>query len=292
MSETRINDQLEMLIHLLDDPDQEAFQQVCNEILAMGISAVEPLEEAWFNTNDQLARKRIEELVHSIQYDSIFSELSIWSAAGGYDLLRGFLIANRFQYPNLDEEKLLADLNKITRSVWIELNENLTSLEKIKVLNHVLFNVYDIGGEITDNLVPDQYFLSNLLQSGHGNALSIGILYIIIAEKLMLPVKGIDLTGNFIVAYTHVPTDFEFGYKPSSEVKFYINPFAMGAVFTKKEIYLYLEKSGIEPAENCFRPADNITILQRWCTNLIAAYTERGMKEKARTLKKFLRILG
>jgi hypothetical protein len=280
------------LIHLLDDPDQEAFHQVSNEILTLGLPAVEPLEEAWFNTNDNLTRQRIEELVHSLQYDSLFKELEVWVASGGQDLLRGYLIATRFQYPNLEEEKLLADLNKLTRSVWIELNENLTSLEKIKVLNHVLFGIIEIGGEITDIHIPDHYFLNNLLQSKHGNAVSIGMLYIIVAQKLMLPVKGVDLTGNFIACFTHVPSDFKDGYKPTSEVKFYINPFAMGAVFTRKEILLYLEKAGIVPTLNCFKPAGNITVLKRWCYDLMKAYIDSGMKEKAKELKSFVKILG
>jgi hypothetical protein len=285
-------DHLNLLIHLLDDPDQEAFQQVSHEILNLGLPAVEPLEEAWFNTNDQLTRQRIEELVHSIQYDGLYNELTAWVATGGADLLRGFLIATRFQYPNLEEEKLLSDLNKLTRSVWLELNDNLTSLEKIKVLNHVLFGINEIGGEITDTHVPDHFFLNNLLQSHRGNAISIGILYIIIAQKLTLPVKGVDLTGNFISCFTHVPADFKDDYKPVSEVKFYINPFAMGAVFTRKEILLYLEKAGIEPAVNCFSPTDNITVMKRWCYDLMQAYLEHGMKEKARELKSFLRILN
>ena len=283
---------LNLLIHLLDDPDQEAFQQVSNEILVLGLPAVEPLEEAWFNTSDQLTRQRIEEIVHSIQFDGLYSELESWKASGGVDLLRGFIIATKFQYPNLDESKLLSDLNRITRSVWLELNDNLTSLEKIKVLNHVLFGVTEIGGEITDIHVPDHFFLNNLLQSRHGNAVSIGILYIIIAQKLNLPVKGVDLTGNFIACFTHLPSDFGNDYKPINEVKFYINPFASGAVFTKKEIHLYLEKADIESSPKCFRPADNKTVIERWCKDLMQAYLQHGLKEKARELKTFIRILG
>jgi len=284
-------DQLNLLIHLLDDPDQEAFQQVCNEILAMGARAVEPLEEAWFNASDQLTRRRIEEIVHSIQYDSLNDELFAWVASGGHDLLRGFIIATRFQYPNLDEDKLLSEMNKLTRSIWLELNDNLTSLEKIKVVNHVLFSACEFGGEITDTAVPDHFFLNNLLQSKHGNAVSIGILYIIVAEKLMLPIRGVDLTGNFIACYTHLPTDFKEGYKPVSEVKFYINPFASGAVFTRKEILLYLEKAGLVPSENCFQPADNIKVLKRWSLDLMNAYLADGKPEKAKELKAFVRIL-
>ena len=283
---------LNLLIHLLDDPDQEAFRQVSNEILTLGLPAVEPLEEAWFNTNDRLTRQRIEELVHSIQFDGLYSDLSAWVAGGGKDLLRGFMIISRFQYPTLDEEKLLAQVNKLTRSVWIELNDNLTSLEKIKVLNHVLFAAHKLGGEIGDIHIPEHFFLNNLLQSKRGNAVSIGILYIIIAQRLMLPVKGVDLTGNFIACFTHLPAEFENDYKPQNEVKFYINPFAGGAVFTRKEIMLYLEKAEMEVTPACFAPADNKTALQRWCRELMQAYSDNGVKDKARELRTFIRILG
>lgn len=292
MPESPYMEHLNLLIHLLDDPDQEAFQQVSNEILTLGRPAVLPLEEAWLNTNDQLIRQRIEEIVHSIQFDGLYAELAAWAASGGEDLLRGYMIATRFQYPNLDEGKLLADMNKLTRSVWLELNDNLTSLEKIKVVNHVLFGVNKIGGSITDIYIPDHYFLNNLLQTRHGNAVSIGILYIIIAQKLMLPVKGVDLNGNFIACFTHLPSDFGEDYKPVSETKFYINPFSHGAVFTRKEIILYLEKAGIEQTPNCFRPADNIAVLIRWCKDLMNAYMETGNKEKAKQLRPLLRILS
>ena len=165
MTEDPNMEHLNLLIHLLDDPDQEAFQQVSNEILTLGLPAVEPLEEAWFNTSDNLTRRRIEEIVHSIQYDGLYNELAVWVETGGQDLLHGFIIATKFQYPNLEEEKLLCSLNKLTRSVWLELNDNLTSLEKIKVLNHVLFGIHEMTGEISDIYVPDHYFLNDLYRN-------------------------------------------------------------------------------------------------------------------------------
>ena len=128
MPEDHSMEHLNLLIHLLDDPDQEAFQQVSNEILTLGLPAVEPLEEAWYNTNDQLTRQRIEEIVHSIQYDGLHNDLSTWVVSEDQDLLRGFLIVSRFQYPNLEQDKVLADLNKLTRSVWIELNDAINKV--------------------------------------------------------------------------------------------------------------------------------------------------------------------
>jgi len=75
-------------------------------------------------------------------------------------------------------------------------------------------------------------------------------------------------------------------------VKFYINPFAAGAVFTRKEIMLYLDKAGIEPVESCFQPADNRTVLKRWCSDLMHAYQVSDMKIRANELKSFIRILS
>ncbi|MFZ4549141.1 MAG: transglutaminase-like domain-containing protein [Bacteroidales bacterium] len=290
-SKRRIMDHLNILISLLEDPDHEAFTQVSNEILMLGMPAVETLEDAWFNTHDLLTRSRIEEIVHNIQFESLYSEMSVWAASGAQDLLRGYIIASRLQYPNLDEEKVITEINRIVNGVWLELNNNLTSLEKIKVLNHVMFGVHEINGSVADNDVPDCYFINTVLQTKHGNALSIGILYIIVAEKLGLPVKAVDLTGNFIACFTHLPSDFGGIIKPISEIKFYINPLALGSVFTRKEIVLYLEKADIEPTENCFVPASNKTIIKRWCTYLIRAYSGKGMQSKAKELKSFIEIL-
>jgi hypothetical protein len=53
----------------------------------------------------------------------------------------------------------------------------------------------------------------------------------------------------------------------------------------------YLEKTGIEPTENCFVPANNKTIIKRWFTYLMHAYTEKGMHSKAKEIKSFIEIL-
>ena len=81
-------------------------------------------------------------------------------------------------------------------------------------------------------------------------------------------------------------------FNGANEVKFYINPFAGGAVFTRKEILLYLDKAEMEVTPACFEPADNKTVLQRWCRELMQAYLDKGVKDKARELRTFIRILG
>lgn len=285
MSEQELNKQLSLLIQLLDDPDLQVFQQVKDQIMSIGPKSVEKLEQAWFEVDDSLRRTRIEELVQSLQSKTVQNDLQEWVNSGGADLLKGFIIVTRFQYPNLDENKLLKALKKIIRSIWVEMNENHTSLEKIKILNHLLFGTFGFNCETVKNRSIDHFFLNNLLETKTGNIISLGILYLLIGERLELPLKGIDLPHNFICGFTHYPSEFSNDYKPLHEVKFFINPAMKGSIFTRKEIMLYLEKIDLQPEDKYFSPINHIQVLTNWITQLSAAFQQNGMEQKARDLE-------
>lgn len=291
MVEIHQNQQLSLLIHLLDDPDQEVYNEVSREIFNVGPTAVDVLEDAWFNSNDELHKKRIEELIHAIQFQVVYTNFEKWCQSGCVDLMQGFLIASGVKYPNLNAETVLHELDLLTRNVWIELNENHTAIEKVKILNHVLFEMYGVGGEITDINHPESFFLNNLVQTWRGNAISIGLLYAIIAEKLQLPIKCVNLPGNFITCYTHEKSEIASDFKHLHPAKFYINPLAGGAIFTHKEITLYLEKALINPDESCFSPASNAEAMYRWFNDLLSACNLRGELSFVGDIKKLIKLL-
>lgn len=292
MRQKKGSGQLNLLIDLLDDPDVEVFSQVSQEIRKVGHPALSSLEAAWWTTVDNLSRHRIENLIQGIQFESLYADLESWVRSGAGSLLQGYLIACRLRYPNLDENRLHQLLDRITRSVWIELNEELTAMERVKVINHLLFGINGFGGEVTDIHVPDHYFLNNVLQNRHGNSDSIGMLYAIVAEKLQIPIKCVNLPGNFIVCYVHAPDEFLSGYTPTNPAKFYINPLAGGTVFTQREIDHYLSQTGIERTDACFLPAGNTAILKRWFSDLQDALTQRGDIVHTAGIRKLLELLS
>lgn len=291
MAEYNQNQQLSTLIQLLDDPDYEVYNQVSKEILNTGIAALEILENAWLGINNELHRTRIEDLIHDIQFQEVFGDFKKWCQAGAIDLLEGYLIACRLRYPNLIKDSVVSEIEILTRQVWLELNDNLTSVEKVKILNHILFGIHGIGGEYTDSNNPDTYFLNHLVQTRHGNAVSIGILYIIVAQKLELPVYGVDLPGNFIVCYTHPYMEISNDFSPVHQVKFYINPLSGGAIFSRKEITFYLEQANMEAKPSYFNPASNKAILRRWFTDLLAAMQLRGELSITSDIEELLKLL-
>jgi hypothetical protein len=73
-------------------------------------------------------------------------------------------------------------------------------------------------------------------------------------------------------------------------VLFYINPFNKGAVFTKREIELFIQQLRINPDRSYFSPCSNIDIIKRLINSLIYSYTQLGYADKIEELEKLLKL--
>jgi regulator of sirC expression with transglutaminase-like and TPR domain len=279
------NKELGALISMLDEPEITVYDQIRNKIFSYGSQAIPLLENAWENAFDVLIQQRIENLIHEIQLDDLFDELHNWSRFGHADLLKGYLLLTRFQYPDLDEDKMIKEIGRISQDVWLELNPDLTALEQVKVINHILFDIHGFKGNKTNIQSPDNYYLKNLLESKKGTPLSLGLLYVIIAQSLKLPVFGVDLPRHFILSYNDKIQDVYQEGKSDDRVIFYINPFNKGALFTRNEIELFIKQMNLEAKESHFQPCNNVRIIKRTINELYLAYEKAGNKDKVKDLK-------
>jgi regulator of sirC expression with transglutaminase-like and TPR domain len=275
MTETPRNTELEALISLIDEPDEEIFRTIRDRIFAHGTEAVPVLEHLWENTFDPTIQHRIEDLIHVIQFENLKKEMNEWSQFGHHDLLQGALLVTKFQYPDLDEEAIIKKIGAYSQDVWLELNQNLTGLEKIKVINHILFDIHKLSGNLTNINSADNFFLNNLLDSKKGSPLILGIIYISISQSLRIPVYGVDLPRHFVLAYTDEILISQ-GDIPEGDVLFYINPFNKGAVFTKNEIEMFIKQLKLERKDSYFVPCDNKTIIRRMMNELIYIFEQSG----------------
>jgi hypothetical protein len=137
------------LIKLLDDPDPEIFHHVENKLLDYGYGIISYLEKAWEQSFDALQQERIENLVHKIQFQNVKEDLSLWYQSGGFDLLRGILILNKYQYPDLDEQKIINQIEVIKRDIWLQMMYDASPLEKVKLINHIFYTIYGFSGNTT-----------------------------------------------------------------------------------------------------------------------------------------------
>jgi len=281
--------ELQALIHLLEDPDEEVFSAVKEQIMLMGEEIIPALEHAWENTFNNTLQSRIENLIHDIQMDRVRQELRIWAETGGTDLLAGTMLISRYQYPDLDEEQVRKQIDLIKRDVWLEINGNLTAFEKVKVINHILFDVYQFSGNTTSYHAPQNSYINNVLESKKGNPLLLSIIYSVIAQGLNIPIYGVNLPEHFILAYRD-----EFTLQKEGEAEpilFYINPFSRGAVFSKREIDIFLKQLKLEANPIFYESCPNTAIISRQLRNLIHSYEKLGYPNKVEELTSLLEIL-
>jgi len=274
--------EIKAIISLLDDPDTEIFNQLEQRLVTFGPEIIPLLEENWESSFDPLSQSRIENIIHKIQFDQIKYDLQFWDLKNSDDLLEGLLIINRYQYPNLDESNVLLTISELKRNAWFQLMYDMSPLEKIKLLNNVLFREFGLSGNTTNYHDPQNSFIHKVLESKKGNPISLSCVYSIIAQQLDIPVYGINLPKHFIVAYIE-----DMDQPPL----FYINAFNRGQVMQQNDIYSFLKQLNLPPNEEYTMPCTNKAIIKRVLRNLITAYENIGNPQKKEEIDILLKII-
>jgi regulator of sirC expression with transglutaminase-like and TPR domain len=280
--------EIEALIKLLDDTDPEITSLVQEKILSYGATIIPFLENAWENAFEPVLQHNIEEVIHKIQFQNLKNDLKIWSLQDNNDLLKGAILVARYQYPDLDEVKIKEQLAEIHRDAWIEMNDHLTAMEKVRILNHIFFDVNGFSGNTSNYHAPQNSFINCVLESKKGNPLLLSIIYAELAKDLDMPVFGVNLPEHFILAYVNEDRGEPLPGETELKVLFYINAFSKGSIFPRSEIDKFLKQLKIKPHPHYYEPCTNQEIIKRMIRNLIFAYNKLGHDDKVHELESLL----
>lgn len=285
-------EKLQALISLLDDPDESVFNLVKKELLKEENLDVDELENVWETSLDELMQNRIENLIQQIQFRDTSRKIQSWSTKDKVDLFEGFFLISRYQYPEIKEKSIRNQLKKIASEVWLEINNRLTSIEKITVLNHIIFDVNKFTLNTNNIQLPQNSYLNQLLETRKGNAISLTILYALIARDLGFPIQIIDFPQNPLLAYI----DREVAQKAmgddyDSAVLFYINPANNGAIIGRKEIEYFMKKNETIDDSVLTTPCEDRKIIKLLIENLIESYGVVGQLEKVNDLSSIAGLL-
>ena len=284
--------ELEALITLLDDPDHEIYNHVYSKLSSIGAEIIPALENVWEKTFDPLLHKRIEDLIHGIQFEQLCKELNHWSKYNSDNLLNGALLISKYQYPDFSRLAVMDKIEKLKREIWLEMNYNLTPLEQVNVFNHVLYGLNGFGANTLNIQDPQNCYFNKLIETKKGNPISLGILYLILAEQMRMPVYGVDLPQHFILSYhKNFISDADSENQIKSSVLFYINPFNKGIIFTREDINLFLKKLNLDPKPKHFIPCNNVEIIKVLINSLIHCYELSGSIDKVNELIKLKEFL-
>lgn len=274
---------LEALINLLDDPDNTVYEMVEEELLKENDDIIPVLEKKWESSLDEGSQERIENIIQHIQFKETAQRLKIWLKRNENErsLLNGFCHVDRFQYPDMNPLNLQLKVENLRKSIWLELNNSLTLLEKTTILNHFLFNVNGYTINLSNPHSPQNCFLNQLIDTKKGNPVSMSIFYTILARQLDLPAYLIDFPKNPLVAIVDAQLAQKVhGTAHLSDVLFYINPSNKGAITSRKEIEYHLKKHDYSPLYDYSEPKSDVLFIQRLLESLHQSYESLGYPEK------------
>lgn len=251
--------ELRALMQLLDDPDPEVYQSVCNRIISIGNEAIPNLEKIWESADNSFIQERIEMLIHTMQTGAVENAMEIWTKEEQEDLTKGLYLISKYHFPDLTQEKFSQQIDKIRRNVWLELNPYLTALEQTNVLSGILFQYYQFKSEELDYSRPANFIPASLTESKTGNAVSIGILQCLIAQLSEIPLRIIQIPEQIILGYFKRSTLLNSHFLPN-EILFYVDG-ANGQLYSYAEVEKYLKKMNVADTTNCFQPLSNQKIM-------------------------------
>lgn len=252
--------EIDALFQLIDDPDAEVYSTVSHRIVEFGKGIIPNLENLWENTLNPDVQIRIEQLIHRLHFQELTNDFTNWKK-GSQDLLEGALLVARYHYPELDKGNVLKELERIRRSIWLELSQYLTPLEQANVFSSILFNYHKLRGVETGYEHPEEFLINKTLESKKGNGISNGIIYLVLAELLDVPVKAVRIPKQFILA--HMEQQYDLSGETlqiANRILFYIDPLN-GQIYSQKDVDAYFNRMNIPPAPAYFRVQNSKSII-------------------------------
>jgi hypothetical protein len=289
MFKKKETEKIKALFMLLDEPNEMVYEGICESIVSFGIEVNPLLHDLLDNTFDPMIQNRIKILIHRIHLDSLYSELNNWATLDSENIFNGYIILTKFIYPDLDVDKILNELKRIEKEIWLELNSNLTAFEEIKVVNKILFETYNFTPTAVNQVDPDKTALNNLLELHKGSEKAVSAFYAGISQRLGFPLYMANLPDLTVLAY--VDKSNEKRLLKDRPVLFYVNPVTKGSIFIRRDVEYYFKENHIDDKAEHYQPCENVYLLQSLGEEIATSFNFVKDYKKEAEFRSLLKLL-
>jgi len=234
------------MLKLLEDPDDKVYQIIQQKIIADADLFKVYLENYHALSVNELALERSEILLDEIFMIGFEKKLIAYINNKNRRLLDGVLLFEEYFDHDVDIDLLREETSKIIQSVWIELNDQLTGIEKVKLIGSVLFEKMNFKRYPVTEFKPEQLSFSNCINYHKYVAPSIAMLYCIVAQEIDVPLYPFAIPGLFILSYVDVELANAVFVDSNNGSVFYIHPFDKGEFINHQILEKYLNDNKID----------------------------------------------
>ena len=168
------------------------------------------------------------------------------------------------EYPDLNVARYVRELDDYASAI-ADRTHDLSDGEKfVATANAWLFGECRFQGNQDDYYNAENTYLNRVIETRMGIPISLSLIYIEVARRLVKPVRGIGLPGHFIVSYD------------DGQYATYIDPFHGGALLDADGCYRLVQpalgdgEATLDASD--FAPVDKRMIVMRMVNNLRQVY--------------------
>jgi regulator of sirC expression with transglutaminase-like and TPR domain len=186
------------------------------------------------------------------------------------------------EYPGLEVAAWLDHLDGLGERAAARLHPAMTVDDAAAAVSAVLFGREGLRGNTEDYYDPRNSFLNDVLERRLGIPITLSVIYMEVAARAGLTVRGVGLPGHFVVR------------AEKGDARRLLDPFHAGAPLAGHDCEALLQRvhgegARLDPAH--LRPVGTREIITRMLANLKGIYTARGDWPRAlRTLDRLLLV--
>jgi regulator of sirC expression with transglutaminase-like and TPR domain len=117
----------------------------------------------------------------------------------GFPLLEATAAVAQDEYPELDVQSVLDDVDRMLERLRRRLPADAGHLHRLRVLNQYFFHDLGFGGNVNDYYDPENSYLHTVLRTRRGIPISLAIIWLELAQGIRLRAAGINFPGHFLV---------------------------------------------------------------------------------------------
>lgn len=226
--------------------------------------------------HDSEALPRLRGLLSDVDRGAAVDRLARYLEAGGASELEecAFLLA-AVRDPGIERAPYRAKLDRWADAVARRVGSQDEPAAIASALREELAVRARLGGNRSDYDAPDNSFLYRVLDSGRGIPISLSVVWLLVARRAGLPLRGIGLPGHFVV-------------RCGTDGGPFLDPFHGGRTLARADCNRILARAGLEPDPRFLAPVQDDAIVARMLRNLVQSYEKRRDGARARTFQRLL----
>ena len=273
--------EINALLNLIEDPDDEVYQTITKRFIGFGQDVIPVLSEFQEMTDDPLQVAKINSIISQIAISCLENAITEWLKSEDQSVLEASLFISAYLNPEYDRDRLFFEVEKIRKTIWLELNDYLTPLEEINILNKIIFGHYNFKGMELDHGSISHFDPFFLLTNKVSNTFPLASLYLVVAEMLGLTISSADIPKQNLLCY--VEEGSSIISVEGSDILFYIDPLN-GQVYTHLDVQNYVKKMNLAHPPVTYTPSNAKNFIQRWLREIAKAEQSKGEVERQKAL--------